>query len=268
MSFPENRNVHRPFHLYEGHTYFVTGKCYENKPYFERNECKAVFKKILEEARTRFKIRLFSWVVLHNHYHLMFALSRPWDEAPVSVGAHDNVTDFAPRGTQSVIPPKSVTDFAPRGTQSVIPPKSVTDFVPRGTQSVIPPKSVTDFAPRGTQSVIPLKNGGINDLKYCFVEFIRKLHKDTSRKINQLDFTPGRKIWRQYWDYCIRSKPDFWFHFNYIIKNPLKHGLVSSLNEAYYYPYSSNPIWLERFGHEGLWESFVRYPAREEIQEE
>ena len=217
MSFPENRNVHRPFHLYEGHTYFVTGKCYENKPYFERNECKAVFKKILEEARTRFKIRLFSWVVLHNHYHLMFALSRPWDEAPVSVGAHDNVTDFAPRGTQSVI---------------------------------------------------PLKNGGINDLKYCFVEFIRKLHKDTSRKINQLDFTPGRKIWRQYWDYCIRSKPDFWFHFNYIIKNPLKHGLVSSLNEAYYYPYSSNPIWLERFGHEGLWESFVRYPAREEIQEE
>jgi len=95
------------------------------------------------------------------------------------------------------------------------------------------------------------------------VRFIRRLHTITAKKLNDEDHMRGRTVWYQYWDYCVRNKADFWSHFNYIIKNPHKHGLVESLDEAYSYIYSSNPVWLKRFGKDGLWESFVRYPVKE-----
>jgi len=89
------------------------------------------------------------------------------------------------------------------------------------------------------------------------------LHSVSSLLLNQQDSVPARKIWYQYFDYCIRNKPDFWKHFNYIIKTPFKHGLVSNLEEAFYYKYSSNPEWLKRFGIDGLNESFIKYPVEE-----
>ncbi len=93
--------------------------------------------------------------------------------------------------------------------------------------------------------------------------FIRKFHSVTAMEFNRIDVAEGRKIWYQYWDYCIRNRPDFWRHFNYIAQNPLKHGLVRTLDAAYCYPHSSNPIWLKRFGVDGLSESFEKYPVRD-----
>jgi hypothetical protein len=224
MTFPEKRNKHRPFHIYDGHTYFVTGRCYKKRLYLERDECKGIFKSLLEKARKRFDIHLFSWVVLRNHYHLMFALPQRWDDEANSA-----------KETAGAI-----TDFVSRETQSVIPrfPNERNDTLSLAAKCVTH-NSVTDFS-------ISLADQSTDDLKYPLVEFIRKLHKDTSRKINKLDSTPGRKVWHQYWE----------------------HSLVPTLNKAYYYSYSSNPIWLERFGHDGLWDSFVRYPVREEMQKD
>ncbi|MDP2693137.1 MAG: transposase [bacterium] len=91
--------------------------------------------------------------------------------------------------------------------------------------------------------------------------FIHNLHANSSRLINDFDNKDGRKIWYQYWDYCIRNKKDFWLHFNYIIQNPLKHKLTETLEQAFYYEYSSNGIWLERFGKEGMSELFIKYPV-------
>lgn len=96
--------------------------------------------------------------------------------------------------------------------------------------------------------------------------FVNNLHSNSARLINKKYNLSGRKIWYQYWDYCIRTKKnkkDFWSHFNYIIQNPLKHHLVRTLREAYDYQYSSNPVWLDRFGEDGLSESFVKFPVKD-----
>ncbi len=94
-------------------------------------------------------------------------------------------------------------------------------------------------------------------------EFFRLLHSQVSSTVNQLDRVKGRKIWYQYWDYCLRSKKDFGAHFNYILQQPLKHGIVKTLRAAYDYPYSSNPVWLERLSEDGLWESFLQNPIKD-----
>jgi len=90
---------------------------------------------------------------------------------------------------------------------------------------------------------------------------VTKLHSIIRKMGNEMDQTPGRQIWNQYFDYCIRNKADFWKLFNYIIKNPFKHGLVKSLEEAFYYKYSSNSVWFKRFGVEGVNESIIKYPV-------
>ena len=203
-------NIHRPFHIYDGHTYFITARTYNQVPYFSTHERKQIFIDTLRNAIERFDIKLYGWSLLHNHYHMMFGFG------------------------------------------------GMTDFVP---QSVTPH---TDSDNALIERSDELRNEIRYDQhlrKYQLVEFIRKLHKDTSRKLNHLDTTSGRKVWYQYWDYCIRNKADFWRHFNYIVQQPLKHGIVRSLREAFEYDYSSNPIWKERFGAEGLWESFVKYPV-------
>ena len=67
---------HRPFHIYYGHTYFLTGPMLEGSPYLYSDERKLMFQNVLKEASERFEIGLFSWVVLHNHYHLLFRLHK------------------------------------------------------------------------------------------------------------------------------------------------------------------------------------------------
>ena len=86
--YSKNRNTHRPFHLYSGSVYFLTGRCYEGKAYFKQVCAKQIFEKVLKQACERFEIKLFAWILLDNHYHLLFQL-------PTS-------TDFATR--QSVTP--------------------------------------------------------------------------------------------------------------------------------------------------------------------
>ena len=223
---------HYPFHLYSGHTYAVSGRCQDKLNYFESDFKKEIFKRVLNKSIKRFKIRLFGWIILPNHYHLLFAL-------PEEVIEQDQRNVGKEEGAERL------------------------DFVPMriGTQSNTPLESTKRLDSAGAGFNAPLS-------RYTIVEFIRKIHKDTAREINKLDSIPGRQVWYQYWDYCVRNQPDFWFHFNYIIQNPLKHGLVQSLYEAYHYKFSSNPIWLARFGKDGLWESFVRYPVKDWTSEE
>ncbi|PIZ96725.1 MAG: hypothetical protein COX80_00615 [Candidatus Magasanikbacteria bacterium CG_4_10_14_0_2_um_filter_33_14] len=204
-------NKHRPFHIYDGHTYFVTGRCYNGIDYFKENSKKEMFRKILKDSIEKFNIKLFSWVLLNNHYHVMFTV-------------------------------QALDEF--HSVQFVTP--KVNEWNDEMSES--------EF--RYTLQ------------KKKIVEFVRKLHKDTARILNKQNNTQGRKIWYQYFDYCIRNKTDFWKHFNYIIKNPFKHGLVFNLEEAFYYKYSSNPVWLKRFGMDGLNESFTKYLVEEVFVDE
>ncbi len=195
----QNRNIHRPFHIYSGHTYFVTGRMINGKTLMKDNSRKRFFQVILKNLSEELNIGIFAWVVLHNHYHLLFKLNR--GETSVS---------------------------SSRASDKLM-------------------------------LVTPSNNRQSEKL----VSFMRRLHASTARKFNEIDQAFGRKVWSQYFDYCIRDEKDFFTHFNYIVKNPLKHKLVLNLNQAYNYPYSSNPTWVSRLGIVGLGEGMARYPVEE-----
>ncbi|MBC8334327.1 MAG: transposase [Anaerolineales bacterium] len=62
-------------------------------------------------------------------------------------------------------------------------------------------------------------------------KFIASYHKFTARKWNAEDQTPGRKVWWNYWDSCIRSEQDYQARLNYVFLNPVKHGIVDQAEE-------------------------------------
>ncbi|MDD2657000.1 MAG: hypothetical protein PHQ18_05560 [Patescibacteria group bacterium] len=186
FGYSNKTNNHRPHHIYDGYGYFLTARTYNKIHYFDTNERKNIFVQKLKKLSEKYEVGLFSWVLLENHYHIMFYIKDP-----------------------------------------------------------------------------------ILDNRKCRLsEFVRSLHSQMTSNLNKIDNSPKRQIWYQYFDYCIRNKADFWKHFNYIIKNPFKHGLTKNLEEAFHYKYSSNPTWLKRFGIEGLNESFIKYPVEEVFVDE
>ncbi len=54
--------------------------------------------------------------------------------------------------------------------------------------------------------------------------FLGRLHGRTAALVNREDRTPGRRVWRQYWDKVLHSEGDFWCRVNYMWWNPVKHG--------------------------------------------
>ena len=90
--------------------------------------------------------------------------------------------------------------------------------------------------------------------------FLRRFHAKTATTFNEWDNQPGRQVWWNYWDWCIRNEGDFWRHFNYIHYNPIKHGYVQHLRD---WPYSSLFTYLAHEGHEWLDDCWRSYPVRE-----
>ena len=69
-----------------------------------------------------------------------------------------------------------------------------------------------------------------------------KLHMTTSKLLNQLDKTPGRRVWFQCWDSHITFERSYLARLNYVHKNPVHHGIV---RVATAYPWCS-AAWFER----------------------
>jgi len=86
--------------------------------------------------------------------------------------------------------------------------------------------------------------------------FIKQLNGRTSRELNLLDQTPGRKVWYSYWDTCLRDERGFWTRFNYIHYNPVKHGFVE---QASSWIFSSYHLHLQNNGHDWLTECYKEY---------
>jgi len=101
-----------------------------------------------------------------------------------------------------------------------------------------------------------------------FPKIINKLHGSLSYKWNKDEESSGRKIFQNYWDYCIRNERDFWTHFNYIHQNPIKHGLVRNLGDLKEYKYCSYKQWLDKKGEKWLGECFAKYPVKDFIIED
>jgi putative transposase len=56
--------------------------------------------------------------------------------------------------------------------------------------------------------------------------FLGHLHTVTAKAINELDETPGRKVWFNYWDTALTFEKSYLARLNYVHNNPVKHGLV------------------------------------------
>jgi len=66
------RKQFRPPHIYiAGATYFITGSTVHKRRLFKTDGHKALLRGILKETAQRHDIRLYAWVLLDDHYHLL-----------------------------------------------------------------------------------------------------------------------------------------------------------------------------------------------------
>ena len=90
---------------------------------------------------------------------------------------------------------------------------------------------------------------------------MNRVNGGSSYEINKFENQSGRKIWYQYWDRIIRDERDYYTHLNYIHQNPIKHGLVKTLDELANYQFCSYKNYLLKFGSEWLDDCFEQYPV-------
>jgi len=55
---------------------------------------------------------------------------------------------------------------------------------------------------------------------------IQAAHSISSKYLNRLDNTPGRRVWYNYWDTCITNQMSYIARLHYVHTNAVKHGLV------------------------------------------
>ena len=67
-------------------------------------------------------------------------------------------------------------------------------------------------------------------------EWIADLHRRTARFVNELDATPGRKVWHNYMETRLTFEKSYLARLSYVIRNPVKHGLVAVAED---YPWCS-----------------------------
>jgi putative transposase len=68
------------------------------------------------------------------------------------------------------------------------------------------------------------------------VPMLKRVHSQTARELNKLDATPGRQVWFQYRDKCLSYEKSYCSRLNYVMQNPVRHGLVGN---AEMYPWCS-----------------------------
>ncbi|MBI5527138.1 MAG: hypothetical protein HY897_12455 [Deltaproteobacteria bacterium] len=89
-------------------------------------------------------------------------------------------------------------------------------------------------------------------------KFISHLHTATARYVNNLDGTPGRKVWYEYWDTCLTFENSYLPRLNYVNNNPVKHGLVELASN---YPFCS-AAWFEQKSEPGFVRKLKAYGFR------
>lgn len=66
--------------------------------------------------------------------------------------------------------------------------------------------------------------------------WLAKLHRICAMYVNQLDSSPGRQVWHQFWDSRITIHTSYLARLHYVHQNPVKHGIVA---DAAQYPWCS-----------------------------
>jgi len=68
---------HHPPHWYQDNTiYFITSRTINAKEYFDDDNKRKIIYNILKEGIKKFKADLYAFVILSNHYHLLFKIQK------------------------------------------------------------------------------------------------------------------------------------------------------------------------------------------------
>jgi putative transposase len=82
-----------------------------------------------------------------------------------------------------------------------------------------------------------------NGIAYRLPDIVQGLKSYTAKRINEIRATSGSVWARGYYDRIIRDESDYWNVQSYILKNPVKAGIVKNWED---YPYSyRNPALLK-----------------------
>ena len=87
--------------------------------------------------------------------------------------------------------------------------------------------------------------------------FIQHLHSATAIAVNQLDATPGRKVWFQYWDKQLTYQRSYLARLHYVHQNPVLHGLVR-VAERYLW---CSAAWFERCASRAFYRTVMGFPC-------
>ena len=83
---------------------------------------------------------------------------------------------------------------------------------------------------------------------------IKRLHAMTAIAVNKADRTPRRKVWFQYWDTRLTYEKSYLARLNYVMQNPVRHGLVTRAED---YPWCS-ASWFYRRADKSFAETVER----------
>ena len=72
--------------------------------------------------------------------------------------------------------------------------------------------------------------------------FLGNLHTATATVVNQMDRTPGRQVWFNFWETQLTYERSYLARLNYVHQNAVRHGLVRVANQ---YRWCS-AAWFER----------------------
>ena len=62
-------------------------------------------------------------------------------------------------------------------------------------------------------------------------QFFTCFHRDTASLLNQMDGTPGRRVWYQFYDTRLTLQKSYLARLSYVHRNPVKHKLVAQAEE-------------------------------------
>ena len=80
------------------------------------------------------------------------------------------------------------------------------------------------FVARGDDKATPLE------------KFLKHLHSNSARQVNELDASVGRKVWHNFWETELTYERSYLARLNYVHQNAVKHKLVAVANQ---YPWCS-----------------------------
>ncbi len=170
--------------------YFVTCNNYRNIPFFQEEIFCDVFVENLKICKKLKKFKLYAWVLIHNHFHLLVEPNDRWNISEVMF---------------------SIKKQTSHDINRVI-----------GINPSFP------FTPKARKRLRAFGEGGLDDVDQIteYQRYIKFLNTKYNKEIHSSSFSKFQ--WQKsYHDHIIRNDDDFEYHYNYIEFNPIKHDMPS-----------------------------------------